>query len=79
MYPFASFPVDGFPSSLVSHWTDPSNIHETSLISLPSLKAHYVMLPNSGSKFISTEEVMVELQQMMDEHWREMKNSCKLN
>ena len=61
-YPFARFPVDGIPSSLVSHWTDPYNIHETGLLSLSSLKASYVMLPNSGSKFISIEEVMAELQ-----------------
>ena len=57
--PFASFPVDGIPSSLVSHWTYQYNVHETSLLSLPSLKASYVMLPNSRSKFISMEEVMV--------------------
>ena len=77
--PFVSFPADGMPISLVSHWASPYNIHETSLLSIPSLRAHYVMLPNPGSKFISMEEVMVEFQQMMDEHRRQMQDSCKLN
>ena len=44
--PFSSFPIEGMPTSLVSHWVLPYNNSSFSLLAIPSLKAHYVMLPN---------------------------------
>ena len=71
--PFSSFSVRGMPSTLVSHWILP---HESirSLSSIGTLRAHYVRIPNPGSLFLSTDEVMMEIEKFMDEQRR--KNSC---
>ena len=76
--PFSSFPIDGVPPSLVSHWISPWPATTKSLLDLPSLKAHYVILPNPGSSFISMEEVLQEFKKMMDEQQRELRESCKV-
>ena len=76
--PFSSFPNDGLPSSLVSHWLYPYNVTTTSLVDIPSLRAHYVLTPNPGSSLISMVEVLAEFKVMMDEQRREMRESCKV-
>ena len=72
--PFSSFPADEISSTLISHWISPYNIKANSLADFPSLKAHYVVLPNPGSRLLSMEEVMVEMQALMDKH----RESCKI-
>ena len=76
--PFSSFPNDGLPSSLVSHWLYPYNVTTKSLVDIPSLRAHYVLTPNPGSSLISMEEFLAEFKVMMDEQRREMRESCKV-
>ena len=76
--PFSSFPIEGMPISLVSHWILPYYNATPSLLAIPSLRAHYTMLPNPGSSFISMEEVLAEFKKMMDEQLRELKESFKI-
>ena len=75
--PFSSFPDLGVPSSIVSHWIPPHSIVPPTLLTLPSLRAHYVLLPNPGSCFISMDEVLEEFKAIMDKQRRELQESCR--
>ena len=67
---FASFPEFEMSLSLVSHWIPPGTIHEISLLSLPSLRAHYVRLPSPGDYFLSMEEAMLHTRTFVGEQER---------
>ena len=78
--PFSSFPIDEVPPSLLSHWIPPSSSRDSrprSLLYLPSMRAHYVLLPNPGSSLVSMEEVLREFKTMMEKQRQEMRDSCK--
>ena len=73
--PFSSFASSDIPPSLASHWTLPVQCSYGNLGSISSLRAHYVMLPNPGSSFISKEEVLREFRAMMEELRKEFRES----
>ena len=75
--PFASFPDPGMPVSLVSHWSPPYILHKHSLSSIMSLRSHYVMLPNPGDTFLSTQEVLREWKLLWEEDRKSFRNECK--
>ena len=77
--PFSSFPDLGVPFSLVTHWIPPLSTTSPNLLSIPSLRAHYVRLPNPGSRFLSTAEVFQEFKALMDEQRNELKDGCRQN
>ena len=75
--PFSSF-SDGMPTSLSAHWIPPyMGISSPCISYLSSFRAHYVLLPNPGSRFISMEEVMREFKLMMEELQRDMLEKWK--
>ena len=63
--PFSSFPAEGMPSTLVGHWIPFGMGFNNSFSSIHSLRTHYVRVPNPGSRFLSTEEVILEMEMMM--------------
>ena len=72
--PFSSFPDNGVPYSLVSHWT-PATINPSNCIgSISSLRAHYCQLP---IPFVSTAEFLGELREIWAEERRQMREDCK--
>ena len=72
--PFSSIPVHGIPISLVSHWILPNDGPHYSFSTLPTLMAHYVQIPTPGSKFLSMEEVLEEMNRIMDQQRKD--NGC---
>ena len=75
--PFSSFPVSGMPISLASHWTPPLMMSRQSLDSIPSLRAHYVLIQNPGKRFISMDEVLRELKDFTEEQCRKLDAQCQ--
>ena len=65
--PFSSFPDPVMPLTLASHWIQPPKNHTRSLSSFPSLRTHYVLLPNPGDTFVSADEVLSEFKKFLDE------------
>ena len=74
--PYASFPDPGMPVSLVSHWSPPYTLPKHNLSSIMSLRAHYVMLPNPGDTFVSTQEVLREWKLLWEEDRKSFRNEC---
>ena len=75
--PFSSF-SDGMPTSLSAHWIPPyMGISSPCISYLSSFRAHYVLLPNPGSRLISMEEVMREFKLIMEELQRDMLEKWK--
>lgn len=72
--PYSSFPDYNLPPSLISHWIPPHSTVSSNLLNLPSLRAHYVHLPNPGSSFLSMDEVFQEFKRLMDEYIKTMRN-----
>ena len=75
--PFSSFPLDGLPQSLISHWIPPHVPPLQSLGNIVSLRCHYVILPYSADTFASPEEFFKELKLLWDEDRRLMRSDCK--
>ena len=65
--PLSSFPDYGVPCSLISHWTPAHTVSSPSLLDLQTMRAHYVRLPNPGSRFLSMKEVLQEFKVLMED------------
>ena len=75
--PLSSFPLDGLPSSLVSHWILPHYEPFTSLSYNSTFRSHYVRLPNPGDYFVSTQDMLRELQELLQKHFDEQRQLAK--
>ena len=79
--PFSSFPDDGIPSSLSCHWipalSDFYSFTPSNLSTMPSMRAHYVRIPNPGSSFTAMEDVLQEFRVIWRAQRQEMLNDCK--
>ena len=78
--PFTSF-SSGMPLSLVSHWLPSSYAHlnfvQTNLSLLPSLRAHYIRIPNPGGSFTAMEDVMQEYRIFLNAQRQAFMDGCK--
>ena len=79
--PFSSFPDDDIPISLYGHWIpalpDAHNFAHSNISSMPSMRAHYVRIPNPGCSFTAMEDVLQEFRVMWRAQRQEMMNDCK--
>jgi len=76
---FFSFPEEGMPFSLVSHWLPPYTNVNQSVALIPSFKSHYVLIPKPGDSFISMEEVFYEMKILMERQLKEMLERFKVS
>ena len=75
--PFGSFLESEMPASIVSHCSPVNFSHnpKQSLINIPSLRAHYVLVPNHGGIFTSIDEVLMKMKRLMT-RMDEAQNYC---
>ena len=79
--PYSSFPDDGLPPSIFSHWI-PHNFESSASIGMiSSFKAHYTQLPNPGDSLMSMEEVLEEFREfrrnLFEEQRQALREDCK--
>ena len=78
---FSSFPVDGMPSSLASHWL-PSTPTENGFVyfnlsSMPSMRSHYIRIPNPGDSFTALEHLLQDYRVFLRRQRQELLEDCR--
>ena len=64
--PFSAFLSGEIPSSLVTHWVQPSRLPPTpSISSSVSFRSHCIKFPNPGQVLYTAEDILQELQELM--------------
>ena len=79
--PFSSFPVDGMPSSLASHWNPSTDtefsFNQFNLASMASMRSHYVRIPNPGDSFTAFEDLLQDYRVFLRQQRQELLRDCR--